>query len=86
MTTADWLGALGVTTLLVAFLWNLSGRLDRDSPIYQGLNAVGAAMAGVAAALLPFYPFVVLESVWSLAAATALMRGFAGRRTPVESR
>ena len=86
MTTADWLGALGVTTLLIAFLWNLSGRLDRHSPVYQGLNAVGAAMAGVAAALLPFYPFVVLESVWSLAAIAALVRGLADRPSAGASR
>lgn len=81
MTTADWLGATGVTILLVAFLCNLSGRLGRDAVLYQAMNAVGAGLAGLAAALLPFYPFVVLESVWSLAAVAALVRGVAtGRR------
>ena len=80
MTTADWLGGLGVTILLVAFLLNLAGRLDRRSPLYQGLNALGAALAGLAAVLLPFYPFVVLEGVWCLAAVAALVQGLAGRR------
>jgi hypothetical protein len=61
-------------------MWNLSGRLDRRSPVYQGLNVVGAGLAGAAAALLPFYPFVVLEGVWSLAALAALVRGLSGGR------
>jgi len=80
MTTADWLGALGVSPSC------LSGRLDRRSPLYQGLNAVGAGLAGVAAALLRFYPFVVLESVWSLAAVAALVRGLLGRPSAGASR
>ena len=80
MTTADWLGSIGVATLLVAFVMNLSGRMERDSSVYQGMNAVGAGLAGIAAAMLPFYPFVVLESVWSLAALAALVRGLPNRR------
>ena len=80
MTTADWLGGLGVTILLVAFLLNLAGRLDRRSPLYQGLNVLGAGLAGLAAVLLPFVPFVVLEGVWCLAAAVALVQSLAGRR------
>ena len=72
MTIADWLGSLGVMILLVAFLLNLSGRLERSSPRYQALNALGAGAAGVAAALIPFIPFVVLEGVWSLVAFVAL--------------
>ncbi|MDH3255506.1 MAG: hypothetical protein OEM62_10975 [Acidobacteriota bacterium] len=74
MTMADWLGSFGVAILLAAFLWNLSGRLSRASPVYQALNGIGAGLACVAAALIPFIPFVVLEGVWSVVAFAALVR------------
>ena len=64
-----WLG------LLVAFALNLSGRLTRESRVYQGLNAVGAGMACGAAVLIDFYPFVVLEGIWALASVAVLLRG-----------
>lgn len=71
---ADWLGAAGVGLLLLAFAANLLGRLPHGSRAYQGLNALGAAMACTAAALIGFIPFVVLEGTWALVALVALLR------------
>ena len=45
MTTAEWLGSLGVALLLLAFGLNLFGWLSRASRRYQGLNALGAGLA-----------------------------------------
>jgi hypothetical protein len=74
MTFAEAVGSLGVALLLVAFVLNLSSLLDRSSRLYEGMNAVGAALAGYSAWLIGFMPFVVLESVWCLAALVALVR------------
>ena len=74
MSMADWLGSAGVGLLLLAFALNLVGRLARRSRVYQGLNAVGAALACAAAALIGFYPFVVLEGTWALVSVAALLR------------
>ncbi len=74
MSTADWLGSAGVGLLLLAFALNLFGRLVHRSRVYQILNAVGAGLACAAAALIGFYPFVLLEGVWALVSMTVLLR------------
>jgi hypothetical protein len=74
MTLADWIGALGVALLLVAFFANAFGFLRADSRAYHGLNAAGSAIACVAALLIGFVPFVVLDGVWCAVAVVALVR------------
>jgi hypothetical protein len=39
------LGSIGVAILLAAFFANLTGRLEASSRVYQGMNALGAAIA-----------------------------------------
>jgi hypothetical protein len=75
VSVPDAIGSAGVTLLLVAFLLNLTGRLDRDARAYQGLNLVGAGCACWASWMIGFIPFVVLEGVWAVVAAVALARG-----------
>jgi hypothetical protein len=60
---------------LAAFLANVAGWLRVDSRAYQSLNLAGAGLACVASYLIEFWPFVVLEAVWALVAALALIRG-----------
>lgn len=74
MSTTDTLGAVGVALLLLAFLLNLLGYLKATGRPYLFLNMVGAGTAGVAAALVPFWPFVILEGVWATVAAVGLFR------------
>ncbi len=75
MSATDWIGSIGVALLLLAFLLSLTRRLSVGSPVYQSMNALGAGMACAAAAMIPFYPFMVLEGVWCLVAVAALVRG-----------
>jgi hypothetical protein len=77
MSAAEWIGSAGVAFLLAAFLLNLFGFLSRRSRAYQAMNAAGAGMACYASLLIGFFPFVVLEGMWSLVALAALAR--AGR-------
>ena len=71
MTTSEWLGSLGAALLLLAFGLNLFGWLSRASRRYQGLNVLGAALAGYASWRIDFMPFVVLEATWAAVALTA---------------
>jgi hypothetical protein len=74
MTTSEWVGALGVALLLLAFGLNLFGWLSRASRHYQGLNVLGAGLACYASWRIDFFPFVVLEGTWALVALAALLR------------
>ncbi|PKN81389.1 MAG: hypothetical protein CVU47_06990 [Chloroflexi bacterium HGW-Chloroflexi-9] len=74
MTTEELIGFAGVGLLLLAFLLNLLGFLQAGGRPYLFLNLVGAGLAGLSAALIPFWPFVVLEGVWALVAAVGLFR------------
>jgi hypothetical protein len=72
---ATLLGSIGVTLLLLAFLLNLLHILRADGVVYTSLNLAGALLAGVSSYLIGFLPFVILEGVWALVAAVALVRG-----------
>ncbi len=74
MSLTEAIGSLGVALLLVAFFLNLRGRLSHDALSYQLMNATGAGLACWASYLLGFFPFVVLEGIWSLVAVVALVR------------
>jgi hypothetical protein len=78
-------GTLGTGVLLLAFVLNVTGRI-RVGPLYLGMNALGGAIAAYASFLIGFAPFVVLESVWCLAAIVRLVNlSASGRdRKPLE--
>ena len=71
---ANLIGTIGVTLLLAAFLLNLLKRMSADGYAYSALNLVGAGLAFYSSYLIDFVPFVVLEGVWTIAAAFALGR------------
>ena len=66
------IATVGVSLLLVAFALNLKGTLAANSAIYQGMNAIGAALACLASAMIGFVPFVILEGAWLAVALSAL--------------
>ena len=68
------IGSIGVAILLGAFFANLFGWLDVRSRLYQGSNAVGAAISAYASYGIGFAPFVVLETTWCVVALVALVR------------
>ena len=74
MSVSDSLGTTGVSLLLLAFLLILSKKIQVESVSYTLLNMVGAALCGVSAYLISFYPFVFLEGVWVLVSLYALFK------------
>ena len=74
MTTADWIGSIGVALLLAAYFLNLVGRLGRERRAYHVANALGAGLSCWASWQIGFLPFVVLEGAWLLVALVALLR------------
>ena len=67
-------GSIGVGLLLLAFLLNLIKRVSQDSRIYTTLNVVGAGLACYSSYLISFIPFIILEGVWFVVSAIALIK------------
>ena len=76
MTPGEIIGTTGVSLLLLAFALNLLKWLRSDSPLYLALNTLGAGIALVSALMIPFWPFVVLEGVWTIVSVVGLIRSF----------
>lgn len=74
MSLPDILATFGVTILLGAFILNSRKLISSDSNWYSILNLMGAALCGVSAYMIEFYPFVVLESAWAIFALISLYR------------
>ena len=66
MTLVDWLGALGVFQILLAFVLNLAKKVTTTDWSFLILNTIGASMACSASILLEYLPFIILEGVWAL--------------------
>lgn len=72
-TTADWIGTIGVTLLLIAFGLSLLNKISQKSITYILLNCFGASLACLASVLIRYAPFVILEAVWTIVSLAALV-------------
>jgi hypothetical protein len=66
MDAHTFIGSVGVTLLLLAYLLLQCQKLATKNRAYAVLNFVGAAMATYSSYLIDFVPFVVLEGTWAL--------------------
>ena len=69
----ELIGSLGVSLLLLAFVLNLARRLSERHPVYLLMNVLGCALAAWYAWVGQQVPFVVLETVWGVAALLKLL-------------
>jgi hypothetical protein len=76
MTLADWIGSVGVSILLIAFLLNLLKKIAQDSVVYVSMNLVGALLAGLASVMIHYTPFIILEAAWVLVSLVTLITIF----------
>ena len=75
----DWIGLLGVAILLFAYLLNLTYKLDQKSFAYILMNVIGAGLACLASYLINYFPFIILEGVWTLVSMFALIKYFSNK-------
>lgn len=74
MSSGELIGTLGVTLLLIAFAFNLANKWNATSLPYLLLNAIGAILTCASSYIIRFWPFVVLEGVWTLSSVVVLFR------------
>ncbi|WP_454804589.1 CBU_0592 family membrane protein [Mucilaginibacter phyllosphaerae] len=66
MKESDIIASIGVIILLIAFLLNMFKKVSAQSRLYTGMNFLGAGICCFSSYLIDFYPFVVLEGIWSM--------------------
>jgi hypothetical protein len=69
----------GAVLILAAFIASLRGTLSQQSAAYLGLNLAGSAVLTVIALVDAHWGFVLLEGVWALVSAWALLQLGRGR-------
>lgn len=73
MSIAQLAGSVGVGLLLLAFVLNLAKLLSESDWKYLAMNLIGAGLAAWYALAGGLIPFVILESVWGMAALIRLI-------------
>jgi hypothetical protein len=73
MNKIDWIGFIGVFQILLAYILNVTGKLEKKDLIFILLNLVGATMACLASILMEYLPFIILEGVWAFVSLISLV-------------
>tara|TARA_R110002020_G_scaffold137434_2_gene306606 strand:- start:137062 stop:137313 length:252 start_codon:yes stop_codon:yes gene_type:complete len=79
MDITDWIGAVGVFLILLAFFLNLRGIISNTDLSYMLLNFIGASIACFASVLLNYIPFILLEGIWAFISLLALIKYWRNR-------
>ncbi len=74
MNRVDWIGFIGVFLILLAYILNIFGKLERNDLRFILFNLIGAGLACYASVLMDYMPFVLLEGVWVLVSVIALLK------------
>ena len=74
MHTVDWIGFIGVFQILLAYILNVFGKLEKKDLTFILLNLIGASLACLASILMKYMPFIILEGVWALVSLIALLK------------
>ena len=81
MTYNDLMGTIGVGLVLFAYFLNTMKYIPVNGKLFYVLNCVGGALSCYAALLINFWPFVILEAVWTLVSIYGLLRTMRIRMT-----
>jgi hypothetical protein len=74
MTYNDLIGTIGVGLVLFAYFLNTMKYIPENGTLFYVLNSIGGAMSCYAAILINFWPFVILEAIWTLVSIYGLMK------------
>ena len=74
MTTVDYIGTIGVSILLLAYLLLLLKAVTASNRIYIWMNILGAGLSTLASVFLKYIPYIILEGTWMLVSIVALFQ------------
>jgi hypothetical protein len=68
------MGTIGVGVVLFAYFLNTMKYIPVNGKLFYVLNSIGGALSCYAALLINFWPFVILEAVWTAVSVYGLMK------------
>jgi hypothetical protein len=74
MTEIDWIGSVGVSFILIAYILNINGKLHHKNLLFILFNFIGASLACAASILMDYLPFIILEGVWAFVSLISLLK------------
>ena len=74
MSAVDWIGFIGVFQILLAYMLNVMGKVSHKELSFILLNLIGAGMACLSSILLNYWPFIILEGVWTIISLISLLK------------
>ena len=74
MTTDQVTGTVGVGFLLLAYFLNIFSILPKRSRMFFILNIMGAGLACYASYLIHYWPFIILEGIWTVVSLVGFLR------------
>ena len=74
MNFIDWIGAIGVFLILLAYILNVFRLIKNSELSFILLNLIGAILACYASILMNYIPFIILEAVWALVSLISLLK------------
>ncbi len=81
MSYSEITGSIGVGLILVAYFCNTFGWINGRSKLFFLLNIVGAGLACYASWLINYWPFVILEGMWTLVSVYGFMKAVKNKMT-----
>ncbi|MCX6284947.1 MAG: hypothetical protein NTW31_12020 [Bacteroidetes bacterium] len=76
MNYNDIIGIIGVGLILGAYFLNIFSLIPKEGKLFFLMNILGAGLACYASVLIHYWPFVILEGVWTLVSVIGLVRKF----------
>jgi hypothetical protein len=74
MSYNDIIGTIGVGLVLLAYFLNTFKLIAENGQLFFLLNIIGGALSCYAAILLLFWPFIILEAIWTLVSIIGLIK------------
>lgn len=74
MNYSDLIGVIGVSLILLAYFLNVFSLIPREGWLFFLMNILGAGLACYASILINYWPFVILEGIWTLVSVIGLVR------------
>jgi hypothetical protein len=70
----DIIGIVGVGLILLAYFMNIFSLIPKEGKLFFLMNILGAGLACYASVLIQYWPFVILEGVWTAVSVMGLFR------------